>query len=200
MWGGKTGSICHFALPFANLAVWFAVSVLIELSSNKPTQTNEHILGCVCRKSSFIAARVGHSEWDVRDFPYAFHLLLRNKRDFPYAFHLLLRNKTEIVGRKFPSSPESSCLFWLCSKSSDSHGVRWQPGRGKKLPAQYIDSGKGFCFVWRLALPKMRKNHSLIWLRSPRRVMWSSLRASTLQQGFNKCRSKFADDCVSARF
>ena len=84
----------------ANLAVWFAVSVLIELSSNKPTQTNEHILGCVCRKSSFIAARVGHSEWDVRDFP--------------YAYHLLLRNKTEIVGRKFPNSPEFSCLFRVC--------------------------------------------------------------------------------------
>ena len=59
----------RLAPQIANLAVWFAVSILIELSSNIPTQTNEHILGRVCRKSSLIAAHMAHSEWKMCDSP-----------------------------------------------------------------------------------------------------------------------------------
>ena len=104
--------------PPANLAVWFAVSVLIELSSNIPTQTNEHILGRVCRKSSFIAAHVVHSEWKMCDSP--MHSTSPQQ------------TKQRLSDVRFPTLQNFHICLGSVKRAQNQRGFRRQPGCGRK--------------------------------------------------------------------
>ena len=115
---GCLHKIVRNLLLIANLAVWFAVSVLIELSSNIPTQTNEHILGRVCRKSSFIAAHVVHSEWKMCDSP--MHSTSPQQ------------TKQRLSDVRFPTLQNFHICLGSVKRAQNQRGFRWQSGCGRK--------------------------------------------------------------------